>query len=383
MKRILFVIGNLRVGGVPKALIELLRNIENKYDISLLCFDQEGSFFSDVPSKVKILPTNHLLELTERSAAEMRNIGFRYYLLRYMLVFIARKINRKLAARILVKMVGKQEGNYDLAISYAHPMPDSFFCNLGCEVVLDCVSAVKKAAFIHCNFSVYGGNTNYNRWLLRQFDSIAVVSNSVGKDLVSCIPDIKDKVVTVYNCHDFEKIRKMANDDPVLYSHQMNFVTIARLSEEKGLQRCIPIFAELHNKGKDICWTIVGDGPLRQCLVEIITKSHAEDYIILVGEQTNSYRYLTNADYLLLPSFHEAAPMVFDEAGCLGIPIITTETLSAIEMVANRKIGFVCSNSDEGLYEALVKAIDSPRITIETVFSNTEALDSFDALCKS
>lgn len=382
MKRILFVIGNLRVGGVPKALIELLRNIEEKYDISLLCFDHQGSFFLDVPKSVKILPTNHVLELTERSASEMKSAGFRYCLLRYFLVFIARKISRKLAAQLLVHMVGKIEGEFDIAISYAHPMPDAFFCNLGCEIVLDCINARKKAAFIHCNFSEYGGNTDYNRWLLQQFDKIATVSNSVGKDLVSCIPDIKEKVMTIRNCHDFETIRQMAAENPVEYEHEINFVTIARLSEEKGILRCIPAFTKAHESGKDVGWTIVGDGPLKQRISDTIKAKNAEGYINLAGEHTNSYRYIKNADYLLLPSYHEAAPMVFDEAASLGVPIITTKTLSAIEMVADRKIGIVCENTDKDIYEAIMSVTNRPRMNVQLSNGNEEAVKEFLALCE-
>ena len=42
---------------------------------------------------------------------------------------------------------------------------------------------------------------------------------------------------------------------------------------------------------------------------------------------------MINADYLLVPSLHEAAPMVFDEANILGLRIISTNTTSAKEMI--------------------------------------------------
>lgn len=381
MKKIIIVIGHLRIGGVAKALIELLRNIENKYDITLLCFDHEGSLFSDIPQHVKILPTNHLLELTERSASQMKQAGIIYFFLRYVFAFITKIISKKLATTIFVHMIGKINGAYDLAISYTHPMLDSQFCNLGGEVVLNCINAKKKAVFIHCDFSSYGGNTKYNRWLLRQFDKIAVVSDSVGKAVVSCIPDVKDKVITIRNCHDYDTIKKMAYDMPVIYNQDIIFVTIARLSKEKGITRCIPAFVELHNSGKKVEWIIVGDGPMKQQIIEMIEKQNAEDYIMLVGEHNNSYRYLVNADYLLLPSYHEAAPMVYDEAACLGVPIISTELLSAKELVTDRKIGIVCDNSDEGIKRALLEAVDAPHKRIEIHLSNEEAISSFHSLC--
>jgi glycosyltransferase involved in cell wall biosynthesis len=62
---------------------------------------------------------------------------------------------------------------------------------------------------------------------------------------------------------------------------------------------------------------------------------------------------MLHADYLLVPSRHEAAPMVFDEASVLGLRIVSTNTTSAAEMVGGDG-GIVCENSPEGIPEALV-----------------------------
>jgi glycosyltransferase involved in cell wall biosynthesis len=45
--------------------------------------------------------------------------------------------------------------------------------------------------------------------------------------------------------------------------------------------------------------------------------------------------------------------MVFGEAHLLGLPVLTTRTNSAWEMVAGPGIGFVCENSTEGLVRGL------------------------------
>ena len=71
-----------------------------------------------------------------------------------------------------------------------------------------------------------------------------------------------------------------------------------------------------------------------------------EEQVFFLGEQKNPYRYMLNADYLLVPSLHEAAPMVFDEANIIGLPIISTNTTSAHEMVADNG-GIVCESFGE------------------------------------
>ena len=71
-----------------------------------------------------------------------------------------------------------------------------------------------------------------------------------------------------------------------------------------------------------------------------------------MGEKVNPYAYMKNADYLLVPSYHEAAPLVFDEAKCLGLKIITTDTVSAKELVGT-DYGIVCENEDSALRNVL------------------------------
>ena len=60
---------------------------------------------------------------------------------------------------------------------------------------------------------------------------------------------------------------------------------------------------------------------------------------------------MLNADYLFVPSLHEAAPMVFDEANVLGLKIISTNTTSAAEMIDED--GIICDNSSEGIESVL------------------------------
>ena len=69
----------------------------------------------------------------------------------------------------------------------------------------------------------------------------------------------------------------------------------------------------------------------------------------MVGNKENPYTYLKNADALLVPSFNEAAPMVFGESAVLGVPIVTTETCSAIEMVEKRDLGYVIANDSKDI----------------------------------
>ena len=111
------------------------------------------------------------------------------------------------------------------------------------------------------------------------------------------------------------------------------------------------------------------------------------DNVIFYGEQSNPYRYMKNADLLLLTSHHEAAPMVIDEARILGLPVLTTETTSSKEMVADAGCGWVCDNTQEALNKALSEIVGNreglkelKEALISRATDNKTALEQFDSL---
>ena len=290
--------------------------------------------------------------------------------------------SKALPSWILCKRIGKIGEEYDVAISYSQPICDKDFCGLTKEIVLNCVNAKQKITFVHCDFGSYGGNTKRNRNLYRKFHRIAAVSDSVGKRFGEIVPETLQNLNTVYNFCASNEIRQMAMQDPITYQNK-TFVTVARLSEEKGILRCIPIFAQLKKDGFDFEWHIVGGGPLKQRILSEISRCSLEENIILEGEQVNPYRFIKNADYFLLPSFHEAAPMVFDEALALNIPVLTTNTLSAAELVGDRGSGLVCENTDESIYDMLYQVMSNGiKFDINTEPNNKVCMEQFSKLCK-
>ena len=195
-----------------------------------------------------------------------------------------------------------------------------------------------------------------------QFDRIAAVSHSCKRTFLSVVPELKEKVVTVYNANDFEEIGNLANENPILYQKEnCIMVTVARLSKEKGILPCVKLFFNLRCLGVNVEWHIVGGGPLYEDIRDEIRKYHLEEVIYLHGMQSNPYRYMKNADVFFLPSYHEAAPMVFSDAKFLHLPILTTDTTSAKELVEDCHAGWVCKREESSLYEALLALVTSPK----------------------
>jgi glycosyltransferase involved in cell wall biosynthesis len=356
MKRIIFVIQNLKTGGIQKSLLELLKQIAPYYDITLYCPNFEGQYIADLPQSIHTVSGGRFAKVAEWSVDALRGMGFWYFLCRVVFVQWSRWFGRKIPAYIYAKCIGFPKASYDWAISYAQPLESHQFEILTNEIVLYAAQAKHKASFLHADYQNYGGNTAYSKWLYQHFDKIAAVSESVRNGLVSVLPEFSDKTLVVYNACDAEQVKALANENSVQYAKKC-LVSVSRLSEEKGLMRCLSIIERLRDEGHDFEWHLLGDGPEKNKILAYVEEHQLGEVVFLEGNQENPYRYMRNADFLLLPSLHEAAPMVFNEAEVLNLPILTTDTLSAKELVADRQLGRVCSNDEKGIYEMLQEAL--------------------------
>ena len=192
--------------------------------------------------------------------------------------------------------------------------------------------------------------TDRNNREYEEFDKIACCSESVKKRFLegSCISS--DKVYTLRNFYDTD-VCDLADVSPYQYDDgYINIVSVSRLSPEKGIDRAIE--ALYRSQRNDIRYYVVGDGPHKNILTDLVKKYQLNGHVFFVGEKQNPYGYMAGADALLVPSLHEAAPMVFDEARAVGLYVITTDTTSAAEMIGS-DFGTVCENSTEGIAKAI------------------------------
>ncbi len=388
MKRLAFVMTSLNTGGIATSIENLFNelNLQENLEIDLILFHSKTEDKTLVPKNVQIIPGGRVAELIAISQSQSKSFGLGYSLLRFFLGGVCKIFGHGLAYKIICANSYKY-GGYDVAISCSQSGPiNSLYggCN---EFVLNNIKAKKKIAFIHCDYATYGINDAYSHRIYSQFDKIAAVSKSVKKIFTDEEPALTDKTCIVYNCNNIDRIISLSKEDSYIYdSDVLNFVTVARIRKEKGHMRVIKALRNLKDKNVLFKWHIIGgyreDAP--EELLLSIDEYNLLDCIEFHGNQKNPYRLMVNADFLLVPSYHEAAPMVFDEACILNLPIVTTNTVSAIEIVRDKCIGFVCDNTDYGLLEALEKVALTPELlkqykenTYKYKYSNRIPLEQF------
>lgn len=343
----LIVIDNMNTGGIASSLYSFLFFQSSNLECDLLVFDKNSVDRNRLPDNVNIVDSSQLLKILGVSQSEIIKESAILAFIRAFLIVISRVLSGEDARRLLMLFV-KQMNGYDLAISYAH---DNGWKSIskGCnDYVANKVEAKTKLAYVHCDYANYGGYDNKQGNVFDRFDYIALVSESCKNSFCKMFPELKSKSIVLENFTNVELIKKLADEYSIEYDDQLyNFVSVCRLSTVKGLDRVISILYELEQEGyTNYSWTIVGEGPEYVNLVNMVHSFGLDKRILFVGNKNNPYPYIKNATALLLPSIHEAAPMVYAESAALGVPVITTETCSANELVKDRNIGIVVNNDN-------------------------------------
>lgn len=382
MKSIIFVINNLQTGGVQISLINLLKEIQKDYDVTVLSFYCKEEYRKLLPDHVRLIGVNSPFRYFGVSQGELRGKPVQY-VIRAFWATLTKLFGRSFTIK-LMSVFQRKIGTYDCAISFLHEGGQKSFYG-GCnDFVLKKVRAKKKIAWLHCDFEQCGANNAQSQKIYRQFDSIVACSEGCRRSFLRCLPDLEGKTISIRNCHDFERIRELAADGITYESGFFHIVTVARLSEEKGIERAIRAVKACLDQGFQVRYHLIGEGMMEGELKDMVAENNLTDAVLFYGNQTNPYQYMKNADLFLLPSYHEAAPMVFDEAACLGVPVLATETTSTDEMIRQDNSGVVCENSQEGLTTALQKILnDQQQLAVirqnlsKRSFDNTKSVSLF------
>lgn len=347
----------MKVGGIQKSLCNLLWELEGKeeYEVTLLLFSPVGDYMEQLPPHIRYISPKSLFRYMGVSQGEMRGIDV---LKRGILAAICRVFGRSAAVAVMRLSQKKLPEPYDCAIAFLHNGRNKSFFGGAQDFVLHCINANKKITFLHDDYDKCGANHKANNKIMRKFDVIAACSDGCRKVFESALPELAYKSVTVRNCNNIEEIRSMAAEDPVIYSSNgVNVVCAARLSPRKGVDRAIEATATMAERGIPITLHILGNGVMEDQLKQLVIARGLSKNVIFHGEQKNPYRFMKNADLFLLTSYHEAAPMVIDEAYILGVPVLATRTNSSDEMITDRKCGWVCENDQQSLNQMLFEIL--------------------------
>lgn len=357
------------VGGSTTSLLSLLGMIDyDKFEVDLQLQYTSGILSDLIPQKVNVLPMAY-----KRSHIFYKWI--KILSLKSVKSFFKSKMiggsgRCQLMEQDICKFAKNNNVVYDVAISYLE--------RWSLYYLVSKVSAKRKISWIHTDYIGSRFHISLDIKYFMQVDSIVFVAQKCADSFINVAPKLKNKVVKIENLLSSNVIRKRAErqlkeaDYCLLNNSYFKLVSVCRISfADKGLDRGVLAFSRLKKDGmlNNVKWFIIGDGPMLDSLKKMITDLHLENEILLIGLRKNPLNIEKMCDVYFLPSRYEGKPMAVTEAQILGLVPLITKISAAEEIVKDGYNGFICDNSQDGIYEGLHRVIRNKDLIKETMKS--------------
>lgn len=390
MKKILFVINSLTIGGSEKSLVSLLNLIDySKYDVDLMMFKSGKEFDKYIPDQVKVLEEPKYYKYI--SGNKKIDISIRerikYSICRYK-TSIALRVNSKRRQSINSEQVLYKNHknvmecineNYDIAIAYSQGMPTYF--------IIDNVKAKKKIAWINCDYAttIYDKEFDYNYY--KEIDKIIVVSQTIKESIINLRPDYKNKLEVILDIVDPYLINKMSIEENEIKKSNdfINILTVGRLViHHKGYDLAIEAAKKLKDRGYNFKWYVIGEGPDRKEIENMISRNGLNNSFILLGKRDNPYPYMRSCDIYVQPSRKEGFGLTAIEAKILKKAMVCTNFNTAKELINDKVDGLIVNINSNDLCEGIVKYIEDNEFknNICKNLNNTESYSSIKEMDK-
>lgn len=358
-KNILFGITSLTIGGAERVLVDISNKLCEKYNITIFSIYDNGELKKELNSKIKF-ESLYNCRYDELSKIQKKWIPIR------ILLF---------SKYLYKKYINK---NYNVEIAFLEGPITRLFANKN--------KNAKKIAWIHNDIGqVFGKNlkskikNNIDKKIYKKYNELVFVSKDNMNNFKKIYPKIsQEKMHVIYNYIDKELVIKKSNENCDIKIDQdiTTFVTVCRLVKQKAIDRFIKVHSNLIKNGYMHKVYVIGDGPEKENLINLIKKENVKDTFILLGKKSNPYPYIKKLQYFCLLSNFEGYPMVLEETKILNKKIIITNT-AARESLINYPNGTILENTENGIYDGIKKILKSDKsiaITSNFVYDNSDKI---------
>ncbi len=146
---------------------------------------------------------------------------------------------------------------------------------------------------------------------------------------------------------------------------------VASLQDYKGHTYLLEACAQLVSQGVPLACTLVGEGPERPALDQMVSRLGLEGCVFLAGARSSAEvrELLAQADVMALPSvvlssgLQEGLPVALIEAMAMEVPVVATRVSGVPELVEDGSTGLLVPERDaDSLAEAIASLFESPEL---------------------
>lgn len=334
MKKVVFGITSLGLGGAERVLIDIANKLKNKYDITIFTIYGNGDLEKELDKNIKVV------SLYNRPYEKQGTLKKKIIPL-YLLLF---------GNSVYKKYI---KGKFDVEIAFLEGAITRIFSN---------GENPNKIVWVHNDISkVFGENKKaklklkIDKKIYEKYQKIIFVSNS-NKDAFNRIfKGLEEKEEVIYNYINKARIIEMSKQEvgqEYIEENVPSILTVTRLTAQKATDRLIRVHKRLIDDGLKHNIYVIGDGPEKENLEKQIKSLKVQNTFKLMGKRENPYPYMKKVDYFALLSNFEGYPMTVQEAKILGKNIIITNT-SSKEAVSGYSNKIILENTEDAIYEGL------------------------------
>ena len=345
-KNILFIVPSLHGGGAERVIVTLLNNINvEKFSFSLALINNRGPLINELSKKIDII--------------DLKADRVRYAFIK------------------LLKLVWSNK-------------PDIIFSTLGhlnLLVIITKIIMPKKIKYI-CRETnipslVHKSKIKYYiflflyRSLYKYFDSVVCQSIDMRKDLIERYDVPYSKLSLINNPCDTQRIQNRINKskkDVYFPKEKINLLSVGSLTNQKGFDLLLNAMSKI--KDDRFHLTMIGVGPERQKLQDLVNKLNISNRIDFIGFKDNPYVYMYHADLFILSSRYEGFPNVVLESMACGTAVVAYDSPGDLNtIIDNGNNGYLVKYLNvKELAETIVKA---SKIKFDSISIQNSVIERF------
>lgn len=332
MKKILHVIGSLKIGGAERLLVEILPKMKRKYEVSLLVIGFGNKDFMNQIS-------SNGIEIIELKQKNLYNPLVIFYLLRY---------------------------SKEFDILHVHLFPSLYWVSL--------IKCFLRSKLIYTEHNT--NNKRREKWYFRLFekyiyskyDKIISISRQTQSNLMEWLKEKDDsRFIIINNGIDLNRFspQKNAEISKTDFNKKQTILMISRFTKQKDQSTVIKAFALLNRNELELCF--VGDGPELHNCKNLAKNLDILDRVCFLGSRMDIPNLISDSFCGIQSSHWEGFGLTAIEFMASGKPIIASNVDGLRQIVEDAGIIFEAGNeyelancintlSDESYYKKVAKA---------------------------
>lgn len=381
-KKILIVSHAMEIGGVERALLGLLENIDtNTYDVDLFLLRHEGELMKFIPDNINLLPEIPQYTVLARPMIQTLKEG-------HILLIAVRLYGKKKAEQYVKK---EKLNENDIAIEYSHKYTKKFMPLIQKSIEYDLaisfltphyfvtekVKAKRKIAWIHTDYSMVKVDRKSQLQMWSAYDYIASISENVTESFLRVFPELKEKVVLIENILPKTLIEKQADssmDGDMKPGKSVCLLSIGRFSYPKNFDNVPDICRRIRKQGINIKWYLIGYGGDEALIRKKIEEAEMQNHVIILGKKENPYPYIKACDIYIQPSRYEGKCVTVREAQMLGKPVVITNYPTSSSQVKKGIDGIVVPLDNAQAADEIVELIKDSEL-LDKLKNNVSSRD--------